>query len=83
MDIEGAEAIVFRDNYSCLDRVEKIAIELHDDSSFGSGTDTFYNAVRGQEFEFSRSGELMICMRRSAISHAGLAREDAKRNIES
>jgi FkbM family methyltransferase len=82
MDIEGAEAIVFRDNYSLwLNQVEQIAIELHDDSIFGSGTDTFYNAVRGREFEFSRSGELVICTRRSAISHAGLAREDAKRNI--
>jgi FkbM family methyltransferase len=42
MDIEGAEAIVFRDNYSpWLERVERIAIELHDDTIFGSGTDAF------------------------------------------
>jgi FkbM family methyltransferase len=64
MDIEGAEAIVFRDNYSSwLDRVEQIAVELHDDSIFGSGSDAFYNAVKEQEFEFSRSGELTICTR--------------------
>jgi hypothetical protein len=63
MYIEGAEVAVFRDNYSWLDRVEKIAIELHDDSIFGSATDTFYNAVRGQEFEFSRSADLTICSR--------------------
>ena len=66
IDIEGAEAIVFRDTYCpWLDRVEQIAIELHDDSIFGSGTDTFYNAVKKQEFKFSRSGELTICTRRS------------------
>jgi FkbM family methyltransferase len=76
MDIEGAEAVVFRDNYSAwLDRVEQIAIELHDDSIFGSGTDAFYNAVKEQEFEFSRSGELTICTRRSSIAHRSDPRE--------
>ena len=69
MDIEGAEAIVFRDNYShWLERVGRIAVELHDDTVFGSGTDAFYGAIKEQEFEISRSGELTICTRRARIA---------------
>jgi FkbM family methyltransferase len=83
IDIEGAEVIVFRDNCSLwFNRVEQIAIELHDDSIFGNGTDAFYGAVKKQEFNFSRSGELTICTRRSEISQTGSANPDHKRGVE-
>jgi FkbM family methyltransferase len=66
MDIEGAEAVVFSGNCrSWLERVESIAIELHDDSKFGSGSEAFFSAIAGCGFDVSRSGELTIG-RRSA-----------------
>jgi FkbM family methyltransferase len=65
IDIEGAEAVLFRDNVDWLDRVDAMAIELHDDSQFGKATDVFYSAMRGRGFEFSSSGELTICRRPS------------------
>ena len=62
MDIEGAEAIVFSENYeSWLHRVDAIAIELHTDSMFGDGEKAFYSAIEGRGFELSKSGELVIC----------------------
>jgi FkbM family methyltransferase len=66
IDIEGAEAVVFQGNVDWLDRVDAIAIELHDDTVFGKASDVFHNAIRGRGFEISRSGELTICRR----SHA-------------
>lgn len=63
MDIEGAEAVVFRENVEWLDRVDAIAIELHDDSRFGQATDVFNAAIRGRGFIVSYSGELTICRR--------------------
>lgn len=68
MDIEGAEAVVFSDNFrSWLDKTDAIAIELHDDSVFGPATEIFFSAISGQGFDVSRSGELTIC-RRSSLS---------------
>lgn len=64
MDIEGAEAVVFQGNIDWIDRVDAIAIELHDDSSFGRASEIFYAAIRGRGFEISRSGELTLCRRR-------------------
>ena len=64
MDIEGAEAVVFAGDCSAwLDRVDAMAIELHDDSSFGKATDVFFAAIRGHGFDVSRSRELTICRR--------------------
>jgi len=63
VDVEGAEAVIFRDNVHWLDMVDAIAIELHDDSQFGNGSEVFFSSIRGQEFEVSRSGELTICHR--------------------
>jgi len=65
MDIEGAETIVFQGDVDWLDRVDAIAIELHDDSTFGKASDIFHSAIQGYGFETSRSGELTICRRRS------------------
>jgi FkbM family methyltransferase len=64
MDIEGAEAVVFAgDCDAWLDKVDAMAIELHDDSSFGNATDVFFAAIRGRGFEVSHSRELTICRR--------------------
>ena len=57
MDIEGAEAVVFgRGHESWIDRVGTMAVELHDDSSFGPATEIVTRATRG--FTATRSGEL-------------------------
>lgn len=66
MDIEGAEAVVFADP-TCQDwlkRTDALAIELHDDTSFGEATTLFHQAIRDQQFQLSQSGELTICRRR-------------------
>lgn len=64
VDIEGAEAVVFADGYEAwIDRVDVITIELHDDSSFGNATQVFNDAIRGQGFNISHSGELTVCRR--------------------
>jgi FkbM family methyltransferase len=64
MDIEGAEAVVFAGtHHEWLSRIDAIAIELHDDSSFGIASDAFFSAIKGQDFQVSRSGELTICLR--------------------
>jgi FkbM family methyltransferase len=65
MDIEGAEAVIFGDK-SCQDwlaDIDAIAIELHDDTSFGNATNLFYTAIEAQNFLISHSGELTICRR--------------------
>ncbi len=65
MDIEGAEAVVFAvgayDKW--LGKIDAIAIELHDDSTFGNASDIFYSAIEEQDFLVSRSGALTICRR--------------------
>lgn len=70
MDIEGAEAVVFADA-ACRDwlaRTEAVAIELHDDTSFGQATDLFHEAIRNHHFQISHSGELTICRRLQRLS---------------
>lgn len=66
IDIEGSECIIFSPGMyeSWLDRVDTIAIELHDDSCFGKASEIFDAAIRDQGFSVSRSGELTICQRR-------------------
>ncbi len=67
MDIEGAEAVVFSTNFeSWIDRVDNIAIELHDDSSFGKGSVVFEQAISGRGFDVSVAGELTLCRRPKA-----------------
>lgn len=64
MDIEGAEVEVFSDKeLSWLAQIDSIAIELHDDSAFGSGTQAFMRAIDGNGFDISRWGELTIARR--------------------
>ena len=66
VDIEGAEAVVFQRGSGVekwIDRVDVIAVELHDDSEFGPCSDIFSTAISGQGFQISLSGELTICER--------------------
>jgi FkbM family methyltransferase len=66
IDIEGAEAVIFAQNYkSWIDKVSTIVIELHDDSAFGEASDVFFSAIRGLGFQVARSGELTICSKRA------------------
>jgi FkbM family methyltransferase len=67
MDIEGAEALVFAEGYErWLGLVETIAIELHDDSQFGSASRAFAQALDGSDFAVSQAGELTIAVRQRA-----------------
>lgn len=62
IDIEGAEAVVFSENYrEWIDRVDVLAIELHDDTAFGDARGVFARAIEGRGFVTGRSGELTIC----------------------
>ena len=68
--MEGAEAVIFSENYrSWLDKVDAIAIELHDDTVFGKGTEAFFTAIEGLGFDVSHSGELTVCRKR--LGHGG------------
>ncbi|HJN66552.1 MAG: FkbM family methyltransferase [Pirellulales bacterium] len=72
IDIEGAEVVLFRDHVDWLDKVDAIAIELHDDTHFGNASDVFFTAIRGRGFEIERSGELTICHRIAATKNEGV-----------
>jgi len=62
VDIEGAEAIVFGANYeSWIDRVDNIAIELHDDSAFGNASEVFFRAIAGRGFTVTTHADMTIC----------------------
>jgi FkbM family methyltransferase len=66
IDIEGAEAVVFRSNYSSwLERVDNIVIELHDDTAFGSASEIFFSAIKDRAFDISHHGELVLCRSQS------------------
>jgi hypothetical protein len=64
IDVEGAEAVVFAENYeSWLGSVEVIVAELHDDSKFGDANAAFARAITDREFAVSLSGELTVARR--------------------
>ena len=65
LDIEGSECVVFgAPNVSTwLPNVGCVAVELHDDTHFGSCSDVFHAAIAGRDFLVSRSRELTICRR--------------------
>ncbi len=66
VDVEGAEAVIFHENFKAwLDKVDNIAIELHEDSTFGNANEVFFSAIEERDFEISTSGELTICRRRA------------------
>lgn len=63
VDIEGAEVVVFADEKAAWwDRVDTIAVELHDDTQFGCATETFLRAINHRSFSVCRSGELTVAM---------------------
>jgi len=65
VDVEGAEAVIFSKNYrSWLDKVDAIAIELHNDTVFGKATEVFFTAIEGRGFHVSLTGELTVCRKR-------------------
>lgn len=63
VDIEGAEAVVFESAKTWIDRIDCIAIELHDDSVFGSGTKAFENAIADRRFQTRHHSGITICTR--------------------
>lgn len=63
MDVEGAEAAIFAGPCDWLDRVDALAVELHDDSAFGNATAAFERAIAGRGFTISCCGELTVCLR--------------------
>ncbi|MBV9110977.1 MAG: FkbM family methyltransferase [Gemmatimonadetes bacterium] len=63
MDVEGAEAAIFAGSCDWLERVDALAVELHDDSAFGNATAAFERAISGRGFTVSRCGELTVCLR--------------------
>jgi hypothetical protein len=64
MDIEGAEGVVFGESAKrWIDRVDNIAIELHDDTFFGDCTAIFSTAISGRGFVLSKHGDVTLCKR--------------------
>jgi FkbM family methyltransferase len=64
IDIEGAEAMIFNDEYKYwIDNLDNLLIEIHDDSTFGDNTALLEGALAGRGFRFSRFGELTVCSR--------------------
>ena len=64
VDIEGAEVMLFDNSCSSwIDRVDNIAIELHDDSAFGMASPIFWSAVARRGFRFSKWRGLVMRQR--------------------
>jgi FkbM family methyltransferase len=58
IDVEGAEATIFANNYeSWIDRVDNLVVELHDEGC----ADVFFHSIAHIPFTISRYGELTIC----------------------
>ena len=61
IDIEGAEAALFRSNLEWLDRTDLLIIELHDWMLPGEGTSrSFFKALEGRNFETVQNAENMF-----------------------
>ena len=64
VDIEGAEKELFSGpDLQWIDRVEAIAIELHDQWKPGCG-DAFFKAIARHSWTYSIHGEMILCERR-------------------
>jgi hypothetical protein len=59
LDVEGSEAEIFRRREAWLDKVDTIAIELHDEECRKS----FFGALSSTEFDFVQQGELTFARR--------------------
>jgi FkbM family methyltransferase len=65
IDIEGAEAVEFSQNYeSWIGRFDILVIEVHDDSNFGRASDVLARSIEGRGLEVSYHRELTVCKRR-------------------
>lgn len=64
IDVEGAEAELFSSGYErWIDRVDTIAIELHDDTVFGPTSDLFFSVMAKHDFKVLRAGHVTVCTR--------------------
>jgi FkbM family methyltransferase len=67
LDIEGAEAELFRNGYDAwVNNVDTFVVELHDDGGFGPATARFATAVASLTPRYLHSGELTIAHARSS-----------------
>jgi len=73
IDVEGAEAVVFSADCGWLDRIDRLVIELHDDSRFGDATGAFHRALAGRGFVLRASGELTVARRAAPAAAGGAA----------
>lgn len=61
LDIEGAEAELFRTGYEAwIDRIDTFVVELHDDGGFGPATARFESALASLSPRYLVSGELTV-----------------------
>lgn len=69
MDIEGAEAVVFKsEQLDWLSKVDNLVIELHDDSHFGPCSEAITSALLATgRFSLSQSGELSVFKSKSVM----------------
>jgi FkbM family methyltransferase len=72
LDIEGAEAELFRDGDSpWMGAVDTFVVELHDDAGHGQATERFRAALARHDPVYATSGELTIASPRSRPVAAG------------
>jgi hypothetical protein len=63
LDVEGAEAMIFKDNYDkWLARTKVLIIELHEGCWPGSSVN-FESAIKNYPFSRSKNGEFLIFTR--------------------
>ena len=75
LDIEGAEAELFRDGYgSWIGAVDTFVVELHDDAGLGPATERFRAALANLDPTYAESGELTIASTRPMLHAVGPAR---------
>jgi FkbM family methyltransferase len=68
IDIEGAEAPLFRSNTSWLDRTDVLIIELHDWLLPWQGSSrNFISAIAKLHFDYLLKGENLVCFRDAGI----------------
>lgn len=65
LDVEGAEAELFREHQPWMEAVGTFVVELHEDAGPVSAWDLFRQALAGLPVRYSRSGELVV----ARVSH--------------
>lgn len=64
LDIEGAEAELFKCSGTWIDSVDVLVAELHDDAGFGNASELFHAAIGSCDMTVEHSAELVIARRR-------------------